>query len=152
MRIKKRLNRQRQIRKFRVTNAVKKVSTRKRLSVFRSAKHIYAQVIDDEEHKTVVSAGTMDKAYKALGKSGGNCEAAAMIGKMVAEKAVAAGVTEVAFDRGGHKYHGRVKALADAARDAGLDIGAKPVEEEKVEKKPSAKKPKAEKGEKKAKK
>lgn len=153
MRIKKRLNKQRQVRKFRVTNAVKKVSTRKRLSVFRSAKHIYAQVIDDEERKTIVSAGTMDKAYKALSKSGGNCEAAAVIGKMVAEKAVAAGVTEVAFDRGGHKYHGRVKALADAARDAGLDIGAKPVEEEKpAEKKPSAKKPKAEKGEKKAKK
>lgn len=113
------------VRKFRVTDAVKKNSVRPRLSVFRSAKHIYAQVIDDNEHKTIVSASSMDKEFKALGKSGGNCEAAQMIGKLVGERAVAAGVKSVAFDRGSHKYHGRVKALADAARDAGLDIGAK---------------------------
>ena len=126
-----RLNKQREIRKFRVTNAVKKHSTRARLSVFRTARHIYAQVIDDNEHKTLASAGTMDKTYKELGKFGGNCEAAEIIGKMVAERAIAAGVTEAAFDRGGHKYHGRIKALADAARDAGLDLGAKPEVEEK---------------------
>lgn len=138
MRKQKRLNKQRDIRKFRVTNAVKKHSTRARLSVFRTARHIYAQLIDDNVHKTIVSAGTMDKAYKELGKTGGNCEAAAIIGKMVAEKAVAAGVTEAAFDRSGHKYHGRVKALADAARDAGLDLGAKP---EVVEKPAAPEKP-----------
>jgi len=139
VRIQKRLNKQRQVRKFRVTNGVKRRTERKRLSVFRSAKHIYAQVIDDQEHKTLASASTMDKEFKALGKNGGNCEAAAIIGKMVAERALAAGITEVAFDRSGHKYHGRVKMLADAARDAGLDIGAKAVEEEAPAPKKAAK-------------
>ena len=123
MRKQKRLNNQRTVRKFRVTNAVKRHSNRPRLSVFRSAKHIYAQVIDDNEHKTLASASTMDKAFKAQNIYGGNVAAAEIVGKAVAERALAAGVKEVCFDRGGHKYHGRVKALADAARANGLDIG-----------------------------
>ena len=149
MRKQKRLNIQRTVRKFRVTNAVKRHSNRPRLSVFRSAKHIYAQVIDDNEHKTIASASTMDKAFKSLSQYGGNSAAAEIIGKTVAERALAAGVKEVCFDRGGHKYHGRVKALADAARTAGLDIGAMPEPEEKPapkaksEKAPKAKKEKA---------
>lgn len=129
MRKQKRLNRQRQVRKFRVTNAVKRHTDRLRLSVFRSAKHIYAQVIDDQVHKTVVAASSVEKAFKDLGKSGGNCEGAAIVGRMIAERAKAANITEAAYDRSGHLYHGRVKALADAARDAGLDLGAKAVEE-----------------------
>lgn len=124
MRKQKRLNIQRTVRKFRVTNAVKRHSNRPRLSVFRSAKHIYAQVIDDNEHKTLASASTMGKSFKAQNLYGGNVAAAEIIGKLVAERALAAGVTQVCFDRGGHKYHGRVKALADAARQNGLDIGA----------------------------
>ena len=132
MRKQKRLNIQRTVRKFRVTNAVKRHSNRPRLSVFRSAKHIYAQVIDDNEHKTLASASTMDKAFKALGQYGGNVAAAELVGKAVAERALAAGVKEVCFDRGGHKYHGRVKALADAARQNGLDIGPMPEAEEKA--------------------
>ena len=124
MRKQKRLNIQRTVRKFRVTNAVKRHSNRPRLSVFRSAKHIYAQVIDDNEHKTLASASTMDKSFKAQNLYGGNVAAAEIVGKMVAERALAAGVTQVCFERGGPKYLGRVKALADAARQIGLDIGA----------------------------
>ena len=142
MRKQKRLNIQRTVRKFRVTNAVKRHSNRPRLSVFRSAKHIYAQVIDDNEHKTLASASTMEKEFRALGQYGGNVAAAEVIGKMVAERAVAAGVKEVCFDRGGHKYHGRVKALADSARQNGLDIGAMAEEEDKPTPK-AAKKEKA---------
>ncbi|MDD3585792.1 MAG: 50S ribosomal protein L18 [Thermoguttaceae bacterium] len=130
MKKQKRLNKQRIIRKYRVSNAVKEHSTRPRLCVFRSAKHIYAQLICDVERKTLASASTMDKEFKALGKYGGNVEAAAIIGEMVAKRALAAGVTQAAFDRGGSKYHGRVKALAEAARAGGLDLGAAAVVEE----------------------
>lgn len=130
MKKQKRLNRQRTIRKYRVTNAVKRNSTRLRLAVFRTAKHIYAQVIDDHIGQTVASANTMEKSFRAEGVNGGNANAAALVGKMVAERALAAGVKEVAFDRAGHKYHGRVKALAEAARAAGLNIGAGEVSEE----------------------
>ena len=129
MRKQLRLNKQRKTRKFRVSNAVKKVSVRPRLCVFRSSRHISAQVVDDEVGKTLASAGTYERDFRAEHKNGGNVEAAAVIGKLVAERALAAGVTAVAFDRKGYKYHGRVKALADAARDAGLDIGAKGSEE-----------------------
>ncbi|MCF0233511.1 MAG: 50S ribosomal protein L18 [Thermoguttaceae bacterium] len=125
MRKQLRLNKQRRSRKFRVSNAVKKHSTRARLCVFRSSRHISAQVVDDEQGKTLASAGTYEKDFRAANKNGGNVEAAAIIGKLVAERALAAGVTAVAFDRKGYRYHGRVKALADAARDAGLDIGGK---------------------------
>lgn len=119
------LNKQRQTRKFRVSNAVKKYSTRPRLCVFRSSRHISVQVVDDSVGKTLAAASTYEKDFRASNANGGNVAAAAIIGKTIAERALAAGVTAVAFDRKGYKYHGRVAALADAARDAGLDIGAK---------------------------
>lgn len=125
MRKQLRLNKQRTSRKFRVSNAVKRYSTRARLCVFRSSRHISAQVIDDLAGKTLASASTYEKDFRSSNKNGGNVEAASIVGKLVAERALAAGVTSVAFDRKGYKYHGRVRALADAARDAGLDIGAK---------------------------
>ena len=125
MRTQLRINKQRKTRKYRVSNAVKKNSARPRMCVFRSARHISVQVVDDEVGKTIASASTYEKDFRAANKNGGNVEAAAVIGKTVAERALAAGVTAVAFDRKGYKYHGRVKALADAARDAGLDIGGK---------------------------
>jgi len=118
------INRQRRNRAYRVSNAVKRYSDRPRLCVFRSNAHIYAQIIDDEQGKTLVSAGTLDKDLKKDVKNGGNCTAAEKVGTALATKALAAGVTKVAFDRHGFKYHGRVQALADAARGAGLDIGA----------------------------
>ena len=94
--------------------------TRPRLSVHRSGKHIYAQVIDDAAGTTVASASTLEKDVR--GTSGANIDAATSVGKRVAEAAKAAGVTQVVFDRGGFLYHGRVKALADAAREAGLEF------------------------------
>jgi large subunit ribosomal protein L18 len=93
---------------------------RPRLSVFRSNKHIYAQVIDDRAGRTVAAASTLDAALKLAGASGADTDAAQQVGKLLAERALAAGVTTVVFDRGGYRYHGRVKALADAAREAGL--------------------------------
>jgi large subunit ribosomal protein L18 len=93
---------------------------RPRLSVFRSGKHIYAQVIDDAQGKTVAAASSLDKGLKTELKTGADRGAAAAVGKLVAERAVAAGVTKVVFDRGAYLYHGRVKALADAAREGGL--------------------------------
>ena len=125
MRTQLRINKQRKTRKFRVSNAVKKNSTRPRMCVFRSARHISVQIVDDQVGKTLASASTYEKSFRAANKNGGNVEAAAIVGKTVAERALAAGVSAVAFDRKGYKYHGRVKALADAARDAGLDIGGK---------------------------
>lgn len=97
-----------------------KAGDRPRLSVFRSGRHIYAQVIADVEGKTLAAASTMDKDFKAKGISGATSDAAAEVGRMVAERAKAAGVTAVVFDRGGYLYHGRVKALADGAREGGL--------------------------------
>jgi large subunit ribosomal protein L18 len=91
---------------------------RPRLSVFRSSKHIYAQVIDDAKGVTVAAASSMEK--DARGKTGANVEAAKAVGKLVAERAAAKGVKEVQFDRGSYLYHGRIKALADAAREGGL--------------------------------
>jgi large subunit ribosomal protein L18 len=93
---------------------------RPRLSVFRSGKHIYAQVIDDAQGKTLAAASTLDKDLKAGGTTGSNKSAAEAVGKLVAERALAAGVSAVVFDRGSYLYHGRVKALADAAREGGL--------------------------------
>ena len=124
------LNKSRITRKFRVSNAVKRYSTRPRLVVFRSHKHISAQVIDDEKGVTLASASSLDKDLRSQIGYGGNCAAAAKVGEVVAKKAVAAGVTQVAFDRRGNKYHGRVKTLADAARENGLDIGGKESSEE----------------------
>ena len=95
-------------------------SGRPRLSIHRSGQHIYAQVIDDSEGKTLAAASTLDKDVR--GKVGANKEAAADVGKRVAEAAKKAGVTQVVFDRGGFLFHGRVKALADAAREGGLEF------------------------------
>ena len=93
---------------------------RLRLSVFRSSKHIYAQVIDDDRGVTMAAASTLDKSLRDALKSGADKQAAVAVGKLVAERATAAGVKEVVFDRGGYLYHGRVQALADAAREGGL--------------------------------
>lgn len=103
---------------LRIRNKISGTPEMPRLNVFRSAKHIYAQIIDDVNHVTLVSASTLDKDVKI--ENGGNLEAAKQIGKLVAERAIAKGITSVVFDRGGYLYHGRVKALADAAREAGL--------------------------------
>ncbi|MBE7057352.1 MAG: 50S ribosomal protein L18 [Ruminococcaceae bacterium] len=91
-----------------------------RLAVFRSASHIYAQIIDDDKGVTLVAASSLDKAIKEKVEFGGNVEAAKEVGKLVAEKAIEAGITDVVFDRGGYMYHGRIQALADSAREAGL--------------------------------
>ncbi len=138
----KQINRQRKNRAFRVSNAVKRVSTRPRLCVFRSNANIYAQIIDDEAGKTLVSAGSLDKALRSDISNGGNCGAAEKIGEVIAQKALAAGIKQVAFDRRGFKYHGRLKALADAARKAGLDIGSAGEEKQPTEKKAGPKKEK----------
>jgi large subunit ribosomal protein L18 len=95
---------------------------RPRLTVFRSGLHIYAQVIDDGQGQTLAAASSVEKDLRKKLKSGGNKEAAAEIGKLIAERAKKAGVTEVVFDRGGYAFHGRVKALADAAREGGLSF------------------------------
>ena len=106
-------------RKLRVRRQLKKVANgRPRLSVYRSSKHIYAQIIDDTAGRTLAAASTKDKDY--YGEKGGNVEAAGLVGKQIAERAIKAGVENVVFDRGGYIYHGRVKALAEAAREAGL--------------------------------
>jgi large subunit ribosomal protein L18 len=110
-------------RAHRVRHTLKrKAHGRARLSVFRSSKQIYAQVIDDTAGRTVVAASTLDKDLKGVLKKGSDLEAAQAVGKLVAERALKAGVTNVVFDRGGYLYHGRVKALADAAREAGLNF------------------------------
>ena len=108
-------------RKRRTRYNVKRLGKGKpRLSVFRSGKHVYAQVIDDEQGRTVASASTLDKELRGTLKTGADKAAAAAVGRVVAERAVKAGVSQVVFDRGGYNYHGRVKALADAARESGL--------------------------------
>ena len=108
-------------RRQRVRTALKARSgNRPRLSVHRSGRHIYAQIIDDVAGKTVASASTLDKDIKA--KTGATAAAAAAVGKAVAERAKKAGVSQVVFDRGGFLFHGRVKALADAAREGGLEF------------------------------
>jgi large subunit ribosomal protein L18 len=110
-------------RKARVRRAVKAAANgRLRLSIHRTHKQIYAQVIDDVKGVTLAAASTLEKDVKSAGKTGSNVEAAAVVGKLVAERAVKAGVTEVVFDRGSYLFHGRVKALADAAREAGLSF------------------------------
>ena len=93
-----------------------------RLCVYRTPRHIYAQVIDATGGKVVTSASTVEPEVRQMVKGGGNVEAAKVIGKRIAERAKAAGVTRVAFDRSGYKYHGRIKALADAARENGLEF------------------------------
>jgi large subunit ribosomal protein L18 len=114
------MGRQRRRRALRVRNHLKRCATRPRLAVFRSHKHIYAQVIDDEQARTLAAASTCDKELKAELRYGGNKAAAVAVGKAIAARALAAGLKEVVFDRREYKYHGRVAALAAAAREAGL--------------------------------
>lgn len=103
----------------RVRKNISGTAQRPRLNVFRSLNNIYAQIIDDVEGKTLVSASSMDKGFEGYG---GNIEAAKAVGKAVAEKALAAGIKQVVFDRGGYVYHGRVAALAEGAREGGLEF------------------------------
>ena len=112
-------NKQRKKRHKRVRSKVTGTPERPRLNVFRSEKHIYAQVIDDTAGKTLCSASSVEKKFKG---SGSNKEGAKMVGKLVAERAKAKGIETVVFDRGGYLYHGRVKELADAAREGGLEF------------------------------
>ena len=110
-------------RKARIRRALKaRAFGRPRLSVFRSDRNIYAQIIDDSTGRTLAAASTLDKDIKASTPNGGTQEAAASIGKLIAERGIKAGVAEVIFDRGGYLYHGRVKALAEAAREGGLQF------------------------------
>ncbi|MFY8040016.1 MAG: 50S ribosomal protein L18 [Bosea sp. (in: a-proteobacteria)] len=110
-------------RKARVRRAIRAAANgRPRLSVHRTNKQIYAQIIDDEKGVTIVAASSLEGDLKGAIKSGANVEAAAAIGKAIAERAVKAGVVEVVFDRGAYLYHGRVKALAEAAREGGLSF------------------------------
>jgi large subunit ribosomal protein L18 len=107
----------------RIRRRVAGTQERPRLAIFRSINHIYAQVIDDQQGHTLAAAASTEKdLQKALGGKGGNVEGAKLIGKAVAERAKDKGITRVVFDRGGYLYHGRVKALADAARQAGLEF------------------------------
>ncbi|MBX2806589.1 MAG: 50S ribosomal protein L18 [Hyphomicrobiales bacterium] len=112
-----------QRRRIRVRRSLKKVvGDRPRLSVFRSSKQIYAQIIDDKSGNTLAAASTLDKELKGLLKTGADVNAASEVGKLVAKRAVEKGVNAVVFDRGGYMFHGRVKALADAAREGGLNF------------------------------
>lgn len=116
-------NASRQQRHARVRKRVEGTPERPRLNVYRSTNNIYAQVIDDRAGRTLASASTLDATLRQDKKgAGGNVAAAQTVGKLVAERAKAAGVTKVVFDRGGYLYHGRVQALADAARESGLDF------------------------------
>ena len=110
----------RKARHFRVRKKVSGTSEKPRLNVFRSINNIYVQAIDDFTGKTVIAASSIDKDLKGKIKSGGNIEAAKTVGALVAKKALDKGIKQVVFDRGGYLYHGRIKALADAAREAGL--------------------------------
>jgi large subunit ribosomal protein L18 len=111
----------------RIRRRVRGTQERPRLAIFRSLNHIYAQVIDDERAVTLASASTVEKDLR--GATGGNVEAAQRVGRAIAERAIAAGVEQVVFDRGGFRFHGRVKALTDAAREAGLNKNERAEEE-----------------------
>jgi large subunit ribosomal protein L18 len=115
-------SRGRQRRHLRVRKHITGTPERPRLNVFRSNKNIYAQVIDDTAGVTLVSASTMDADLKDAVKNGGNVEAARLVGDLVAKRALEKGMSTVVFDRGGYLYHGRIQALADAAREAGLQF------------------------------
>jgi len=120
MHLEKKIARQRRNRAFRVRNRTRGTVERPRLTVFRSNKHIYAQVIDDQKGVTLVSASTSEKGLLSETDNGGNAASAIKIGKLIAQRAVEKGITKVCFDRGQYRYHGRVAALADAAREGGL--------------------------------
>jgi large subunit ribosomal protein L18 len=112
--------RTRAARRRRIRSKVRGTAARPRLSVFRSARHIYAQLVDDDRGAVLTSASTMDPQFRKPGKGGGSVEVAREIGKLLAERAAERKIDTVSFDRGGFKYHGRVRALAEAARDGGL--------------------------------
>jgi large subunit ribosomal protein L18 len=117
------LNTRMERRQGRVRGALRRAAgERKRLTVFRSSKHIYAQVIDDDEGVTVASASSIEKDSRESLKTGASVDAAKAVGKLIAQRAQEKGVKDVVFDRGGYLYHGRVKALADAAREGGLNF------------------------------
>ena len=118
----KQLVRQRRRRAFRVRKRLRGTAERPRLSVARSHKHIAVQIVDDSSGKTLAAASSLDKGLSSKLKSGGNRTAAQAVGKAIAEKAVAAGINAVCFDRGSYRYHGRVAALAAAAREGGLNF------------------------------
>ena len=123
MKVKQRIAKQRERRVFRVRNQVRRsANSRPRLSVFRSNNHMYAQIIDDTAGRTLVAACTLEKDVSGAGKPAGNKEAAAKVGRTVAERALQQGIKAVVFDRGRYKFHGRVAALAEAAREAGLEF------------------------------
>lgn len=109
-------------RHYRLRRRVTGTTERPRLAVFRSLKHIYAQIIDDADGRTLAAASTMDTGLKGQLKTGGDLEAAKAVGKLIAERGKEKGVSRVVFDRGGFAYHGRVATLADAAREAGLEF------------------------------
>jgi large subunit ribosomal protein L18 len=112
----------RKIRHLRVRSKVQGTAERPRLAVYRSLNHIYAQVVDDAAGRTLVSVDSRSPDFRGKAKSGGNVAAAKIVGELVAQKAKAGGIGQVVFDRGGYQYHGRVKALAEAARAAGLSF------------------------------
>ncbi|GAB4195452.1 MAG: 50S ribosomal protein L18 [Coleofasciculaceae cyanobacterium] len=106
----------------RVRRKVNGSAERPRLAIFRSNEHIYAQVIDDNQQHTLAAASTLEPDMRSDLKSGATCDASAAVGKLIAQRSLAKGITQVVFDRGGNLYHGRIKALAEAAREAGLDF------------------------------
>lgn len=106
--------------KRRIRQKIKGTSEKPRLSVFRSHKHIYAQLIDDTSGKTIAASSTLDKNINSKINSKSTCEASTIVGRLIAKKSLEANIENVIFDRGGHRYHGRIKALADAARENGL--------------------------------
>ncbi|MBI4396494.1 MAG: 50S ribosomal protein L18 [Elusimicrobia bacterium] len=114
------LSKRYEFRKIRTRKKIFGVAAKPRLSVYRSSKHIYAQLVDDEKGTTLVSASTLTPDLRASAKTGATIEAAKAVGKLIAEKALKADIKQVVFDRGGHPYHGRIKAVADGAREAGL--------------------------------
>lgn len=115
-------NKARQKRHLRVRKKIQGTQARPRLNIFRSSKHMYAQLIDDVNGVTIAAASTQDKELKGQFENGGNAEAAQKVGALVAQRAKEKGISQVVFDRGGYLYHGRVQALADAAREAGLEF------------------------------
>jgi large subunit ribosomal protein L18 len=122
MKIEKRINKQRQVRAWRVRKRVRGTTARPRLTVFRSNKHIYAQIIDDHEGRSIVAASTAETGICPKGENGGNKSAAVKVGQTLAARALEKGIKLVAFDRGRYRYHGRIAALAEAARDGGLQF------------------------------
>ena len=133
----------------RIRRKVRGDTERPRLAIYRSLNHIYAQVIDDRVGQTLVSASTTEKDLR--GNSGGNLDAARRVGQVIAERAIAKGIEQVVFDRGGYLYHGRIKALTDAARKAGLNKNEVVAEPEAAEPEPKAEAPAEKKSKKKSK-